>query len=401
VEAAIEDYLVMPRLRALAQAMARTLALGRSVIAETGAFIDPEWWMSRVAEQPELLDCVPIIVTADATVSPEDSLSTVMGVRADRLLVDPTVTCDGWQLILVHGLDQLAVTAATRWVQWVTRWARASHSRRTSGEPLPPLCICWRNRAATIELPSADTALDTYSVFRAASELDVRMLVRHRGGAAHDGAQRWREHVLPPLVGNDLALVTALWEPCLRDLTALTNALQDHARNRGWPRQAPVARIAAPTRVDELAGLACSTPERGSEWHLAWAVSRGDTMSFTRRLWRGQAGFLLPILDEIRFKLADRLNEVLGRDWATRWPPRDEDEQRLVRTSHLHAQFGHMLAVLQQRPPAVGRKVRANLEELASAARLVRNALAHYRPVDYSTYRDLMARVSDAGLELH
>lgn len=401
MESAIEDYLVMPRLRALAQAMARSLALGRSVIAETGAFIEPEWWMSLVAEQPELRDRVPTIVTADAATSPEDSLSAVVGVRADRLLVDPAVSCDGWQLILVHGLDGLAVADAVRWVQWVTRWARASHSRRTSGEPLPPLCICWRNRAATIELPSADTALDTHSVFRAASELDVRMLVRHRSGAAHDGAQRWREHVLPPLVGNDLALVAALWEPCLRDLAALTSALQDHARVRGWLRQAPVARSVHPTRSDELAGLACSTLERGSEWHLAWAVSRGDTMSFTRRLWRGQAGFLLPILDEIRFKLADRLDEILGRDWATRWPPRDEDELRLVRSSHLHAQFGHMLTVIQMRHPAVGRKLRADLEELTSAARRVRNDLAHYRPVEYSTYRDLMARVSDAGLELH
>jgi hypothetical protein len=360
--------------------------------------VAPDVWSSLTTMQPELRDHVPVSVTATPGTPPEQTLTAVLGLAADRALVDPSLDCDPWQILVISGLDLVGYDDVNRWLHWVGRWARASHSRRTSGSLLPPLLLCWRNRDARIGVPPSDTALETCDVFNAVSELDIRILVRHRAGSVHDAQQWWREHVLPPLVGNDLELVMALWEPCLHELNVFESALRDHARRRGWDALPRTGNGAPPSRRDELSGFAYATPERGTEWNLAWVVSRGDSISFARRLWRGQAGFLLPILDEIRFRIADRLNDLLGPGWALRVPPLDGDEQRLVRASHLHAQYGHLLAVLQTRSLVMGRVERADLEAVTKVARNVRNHLAHYRPIEFPAYRALLERVANADL---
>ncbi len=129
-------------------------------------------------------------------------------------------------------------------------------------------------------------------------------------------------------------------------------------------------------------------------------MANGDGLTFARRLWRGQAGFLLPILDEVRFRLAERMELLLGGDWAVRWPPLGDEEYRLVAHSHLHAQFGHMQAVLQEPHPAMFRRECGTLGLLVRIARQLRNELAHYRPVEFARYRELVQRVTDAGLDV-
>jgi hypothetical protein len=397
-----DDYLVMPRLRQSAQLQARALAECRSVIAALGNLITADLWGSIVQAQPELRDHVAIPVDVDEAIEPARLLSEVLSVRADRLLVDSSVPCDGgWQFIVVQGIDRVGDEAAAAWMAWTARWARASHARRPTQGHLPPIFVCWRNQRTAGATPEADTALELHAVYRAISELDMRTLVRARGGGSHDEAQRWREHVLPPLVGNDLDLLEAVWEPCLGELTRLEAAVVERARARRWPPAGRRAGIAGPPRAhDELRGLAHTTPERGAEWNLAWAMANGDVLTFGRRLWRGQAGFLLPILDEVRFRIAERLEVLLGGDWAVRWPPRDDEEYRLVAQSHLHAQFGHMQAVLQEPHPAMFRRECGVLCQLVRVARQLRNELAHYRPVEFARYRELVQRATDAGVEV-
>ncbi len=179
-----DDYLVMPRLRQSAQAQARALADGRSVIAELGNLIAPELWGAIVQAQPELRDHVAIAVDVDGVMEPAELLSEALGVRADRLLVDSSVPCDGgWQVVIVQGLDKVSDDAAAAWMAWAVRWARASHARRPTQGHLPPIFVCWRNQRSAGATPAPDTALEPHAVYRAISELDMRTLVRAREGS--------------------------------------------------------------------------------------------------------------------------------------------------------------------------------------------------------------------------
>lgn len=386
----MDEYLNLPGVVASRIRAAQALAQGRTVFALTGLALDPRRWASLVRADPILRDFVPIEVAVEPSRSPADLVSAALGVHCDRVLVDDSVHCPEWQYVIVEGLDDLPNSDISHWGAFGRRWAAASRARRTAGSCLPPLFVVTRS-SADVGPPRGDLLFETHAVYRATSELDVRVLARTRAGDRMEVEDHWREHVLPPLVGNDLELLDALWQPCLSELATFEEAARAVAAARGWQGVGPFGPVGA---ADETAGRAHFTPERGLEWNVCWAL-RDGRCGFSRRLWRGQTGLLLPLIDAIRLHVAERLESALGPGWATRYPAASDEERALVARSHLHVQFGHLCQVVRDAPLSM--PLRRDLTPLVALTREVRNGLAHYRPIPFGTYRRLERAARDSG----
>jgi hypothetical protein len=388
--AGMDEYLRIPGIVASSSRASQALSQGRSVFALTGPTIDPRRWASLVRLDPSLRDFVPVEVAAEPACPPVDLAGAALGIRCDRVLVDDSVACSDWQYLVVEGLDDLPRADVTAWAGFARRWAAASHARRSRGPCLPPLFVTARS-LADVGPPPGDLLLETHAVHRAISELDVRVLVRARTGDRLEVEDHWREHVLPPLVGNDLPLLDALWQPCLAELSTFEEAARAVAAARGWQGGGPFGPVGA---ADETAGRAHFTPERGLEWNVCWALHDGRH-GFSRRLWRGQTGLLLPLVDAIRLHVAERLEAALGPGWAVRYAAASDEECALAARSHLHAQLGHLCQVVRDAP--LSPPLRRDLLPLVALTREVRNELAHYRPITFGTYRRVERAARDAG----
>lgn len=386
----VDEYLRIPGIVASCSRAAQALSQGRSVFALSGPTIDPRRWASLVRLDPSLRDFLPVEVAVEPSRPPVELAGAALGIRCDRALVDDSVACPDWQYLVVEGLDDLPRADISAWAGFARRWAAASHARRSRGPCLPPLFVA-AGALADVGPPPGDLLLETHAVHRAISELDVRVLVRARAGDQLEVEDQWREHVLPPLVGNDLPLLDALWQPCLGELSTFEEAARVVAATRGWQGGGLLGPIGA---ADETAGRAHFTPERGLEWNVCWAL-RDGRHGFSRRLWRGQTGLLLPLVDAIRLHIAERLEAALGPGWATRWPAASDDERVLVAQSHLHAQLGHLHQIVREAPLSIPQ--RRELLPLVALTRDVRNELAHYRPITFATYRRLERAAGDAG----
>jgi hypothetical protein len=393
------DLLSLPSIASLTTEIADAVSQRRSTVVYTGRFMDPEQYSAAVCGSPQLRDFYIIETTARSGVAPSIASGEAFDVRGgngDRVVDDPAFECDPWRVAVVKGLDDCCSEDIANWFVWLARWADASRARSMRGEFLPPMLLCLRG-SDSVKLPPNGILFGSRALYRATSELDVRVLVRRRN-SERTIEQAWREFVLPSLVGNDLEMLDALWSTCLRGIDEIEVAIHSIGRERGWcgPPQTKHSKSRLAEVADELGGRAHWTPERGLEWNAAWQAACGNTDIVARRLWRGQAGYLLPLLDGVRMEVADRLEKLLSAGWAVRFPPESLEEKELVARDYRSAQFSHMLSVVQG--AGIARREKRELDPVLRQARSIRNELAHYRPVHFELLRKLQTSAREAGM---
>lgn len=375
---------------------AESLYAGRSVIALTGRYLDPAECQDAILGDRRLQHWARMAISADDAESPANQLGALLGIDIELLLVGGDVELPSGYVFHVDGLDALDPAILAAWYDFARRYAAIAQSARSEARTLPPLLLCLAGRAE-VNLPDENVLLEHVQLYRSLDALDIRCLVRSRAGGAFDAKTVWREHVLPALVGADPELVDRCWDACVDGVDALERVFAEVARARGWttsvmrPLARPQERLGA-----ELAGT--HFLRRGGAWtpHLACALTARGKTEIEQRLWRGQASFLLPYLDQVRLALCERLEARLGPGWALRFAqPFSEDECELVNKSHLHCQFGHLRAVISAAPRF---REREPLLPIAAQARQMRNELAHYRPVLFRDLHVLLQRVTRAEL---
>ncbi len=375
---------------------AAALSEGRSVIALTGPFLGALDFRDEILRAASLRHHVH--VPASSTVSPHQALAEALdGVDLELLLLGGSVDVPEGRLVYVDRLDD---GQASRWHDLLVRYAAAAHAGLAAGRDMPPILACHRGRADGLP-PRTDALLEVLHVHRHLDDLDVRCFVRAQAGGARDPRATWREHVLPELAGPDLALVIHLWDACLQGPDVIVLRCREVARERGWDAASRASLGASPAERlrDELDGVAFRRGDAAEcQSHLAYAVTVGREWEVERRLWRGLTGMMLPFLDGVRLALCERFEEVLGRGWSTRWvSPLNDEELRLVRESHLHCQLGHLEMVARSASALPDRPV---LQGIARRARELRNALAHYRPVSFSAFEQLLDFVRRGGFRI-
>ncbi|MCC6649216.1 MAG: hypothetical protein IT374_27060 [Polyangiaceae bacterium] len=369
--------------------IAGRLAAGSSVVALTGAYIDPVEVRDAVLGAASLRHHIPV-PSAAVGVAPPRALSDALGADVSMLLAGGADELPASHVVYVD-VDR-GVGDPSSWYQTLERYSAAAHAARSVGrDPWPAVLLCWPGDG--VATPRPDVLLEIEHLHRAVHEIDARCMVRARCGDTEDAVSRWREHVLPALAGGDLALMDRLWDACVLGVEEVAKRCVALAAERGWQpgdQQAPDA---------ELRGI---VSRRGGEeeQHLAFATIARGVAPVERRLWRGLTGLLLPFLDDVRLALCERYEHDFGAGWAVRWPPSSEEELTLVRESHLQCQLGHLEAVAREagrtgRHPGLPR-----LSKVAQRARIMRNSLAHYRPVAFTDYRNLLTEIERAGLRV-
>lgn len=375
---------------------AESLLAGRSVIALAGRYLDPAELQDAIIRDRRLEQWGCISIPADDVESPAHVFGRLLHVDIELLLVGGNVELPSHFVCHVDGLDAVLPTTVTLWYDFIRRYATLAQSARSEGRTLPSLLYCVAGRA-DVDLPKENVLLKHVYLHRSLDALDIRCLVRSRAGGASDPKNIWREHVLPSLVGADPELVDHCWDSCLEGVDALERAFSQIAHSRGWAASAAHTPVQPHERLGaELAGT--HFLRRGGAWitHLACALGAGGRPEIERRLWRGQASFLLPYLDQVRLALCERLQANLGSGWALRFaPPRNDEERELVQESHLHCQFGHLQAVINAAPRF---RNRDSLRSVADQARRMRNELAHYRPIRFTDLHSLIRLVASAEL---
>lgn len=140
------------------------------------------------------------------------------------------------------------------------------------------------------------------------------------------------------------------------------------------------------------------TPEHGLEVHPALLAYSGHTAEVEKRLWRGQAELLLPMLNEIRLRICTHLTEAYGSDWPFKWEePAGAYELEQVKATPLAAELGyifHLFVVAGKGHPL---NTNSHLSNLVRDAKNVRNQVAHYKPVGYRDFERLCKERNRVG----
>ena len=102
--------------------------------------------------------------------------------------------------------------------------------------------------------------------------------------------------------------------------------------------------------------------------HSAVAAVREEAGELDARVWRGQAGVLLPFIEERRRDLLEYFGDVIKLPFRTRFGEIVDAED--LEIGHLHSMFGRV------------HHIDADAQALIRILREMRNKLAHFTPVD-------------------
>jgi hypothetical protein len=403
----------MPSVQHFIQELTFDLAHGRSTLVLFPENVDyaPVWqavyerlWQQDFAVVTTWLSDLPKGETLPV------ALGNILGVRWPSTgalrTVETLAICDDLpEIIYLGGFEQLAAPDRREWLALIRRWTAAAQRLGSKGQRPSALCLMTCANALSDPPPSSDVWLTLHWWWAIPSALELRLLCRCGDGSVDrelDLPARWREHVIPALIGNDTELAMFLWEDLVQDTDHVLECLHAWAEEKGWtPRALRKLGLESnannslqqhtghapepPSRLRDLwaHGLLNWTPEYELVLSPAALAVLEDRKTIEHRLWHGQVTILLPMIDNIRLSLCEQWTARYGADWPWRWQlPRSQEEAKVVQSNPFASEWGHIEDLL--RNVVELRKERVSLP-LVSHARYVRNRLAHYQPV---TFRD-------------
>ena len=310
------------------------------------------------------------------------------------------------------------------WTEFIENWAREYRRLRNSGNSaIPSLCVIAKLKDFDFVLPEPTPGLTFHWWWGFPSMLEVRLSCRiasEQFGRDDPATSRWREYVLPGLVGGDVQLAEHMWDRVLGDTDQAMRGLAEywdrleHAEgsdsiddaievvkaNRGsygGGRELPqhLWRLWA-------GGGLVYTREYGLEVHPALLAQHERRTSVEHMLWRGQSELLLPIVNEIRLKVCQDLTETYGSDWPVKWvPPHFEHDIEEVSCSPLGTELSHVNYLLQNLGMRNHRHdlyQKRFLGDLVLKAKTVRNEIAHNNPVSCQDFARLWDERNKVGI---
>jgi hypothetical protein len=322
---------------------------------------------------------------------------------------------DAWpDVIVVQGLAAQTCGTRDRWIWFGREWAGLSQGVRVVSRGLPRICLVARANDMASPLLGETVGLSIRYWWGFPSVLEHSLLIRNSSDGLSFGAlERWREKVIPAIAGQDIDLAEHLWREPDIDMRVLLSFLREVAASRGWTRSRltawnaldlahrPSSRSRSPApdeRVRELwaQGALSNTLEHGIELSAVAQAVLGKEADIAHRLWRGQAGLLLPMLDTVRLQICGELDRRYGTKWALDWVyPETNREVEELRTSHFSCEWGHLESVL-----ACGESQALwSRRRIVSLARHLRNELAHYKPCALKDYAEFVTEANRLGLQ--
>ena len=288
-----------------------------------------------------------------------------------------------------------------RWLSLIHEWVRESgETQERRYGPSSRLCLVAKLKDFDFQPPEDKPGLSVHWWWGFPSSLEMRLACRisNQEETSHEAANKWREQVLPALVGSDMKLAEHLWNDVLDSAETIIHSLREYARLEGFSvadggelceLKGPPSTVRPPCSMWKQwsKGAIVFTNEYGAEYHPALLANCGLVRDIERRLWRGQAEFLLPILNEIRIAVCDELTQTFGADWPTNpYRPQTDYELEAVEDDPRGAEFGHIENLLKYIPKF---RNKTKLLGMVSQGRMLRNEIAHYRPVSFREFDEL------------
>lgn len=357
--------------------------------------------------------------------SPIEALSDFLAVRwappsTPRTVANLMRSAEMPNVLMLDEVEHLDVPLRQNWMRLMGHWAETVHYLTDTGELTTPTSLCVVAPALAVRaiLPNQDIFLALHAWWGFPSLLETRLLCRVMNDANPcDVKHRWRESILPALCGCDWSLVEFLWDKAQCDLSHLVDSLHEYAALRNWDgealRTAGATQFVA-THTDDgrqasqfppvrwLAlwqmGALYWTPECGLELHAAAMATLNEDQAIRHRLWRGQAEFVLPVLDVLRLRLCNHLTAHYGADWPVRWAEPDwEIDRQAVRNDPLAVEWGYLDWLLRTCSALSSER---RWMPLAARARTIRNEIAHYRPIAFADFEELWREMGRVGIVL-
>ena len=315
------------------------------------------------------------------------------------------------EIIYLTGFDELSEPAQTTWLAFLSEWAQVSKNLSDRESPGPPALILFAQGSAfPPQIPESDLHLSIHYWWGFPSALEVQMLCRLANASdERPPLHRWREHLIPSIVGNDISLAGHLWDHLHLDCEQLLPLLQSFGEQRGWTLQnlqtwgveellptltsnetRPSRNLSSRWHQLWTYGVLNWTPEYGIEIHTAALALLSRAEALQHRLWRGQTSLLFPLIDNLRLTICDHLSGQYGRDWPVWLSPHDEKEDRAVRDNPLVCQWGHLARLLKN---CVSLRRERLLLPVVNLTSQMRNDLAHYRPVTLRDFENLWREI--------
>ena len=419
----------MPTVRTLLDLIQDDLRHARSVLVLFPEGIDPRMLRSALREGLDHwhLQIDQILISQLDAQTPAAALGQALGVdwgasSTPRTVENLLKRADLPEILFLDGFDELKEENRVKWLRFVAQWAQVCqgmHSTDENGvEILPAFCLLADASRVPYPLPETNVLLSIRVWRGIPTTLEMRLLCRLASEQDSGPLNRWREHTIPAIAGSDIDLADYLWAQDYRDRSELAELLRAYGQKRGWDQMElekwPLqndSRNATNWQEDWTLpgglyktwawGMVHWTPEYGLERHSAVLALLDQRESLDHRLWRGQAGFLLAEIDEIRLGLCTHLNHSYGLNWPYKWQEPDTViECQEVRETPFACQWGHLEYLLQKCPNI---QVEQRWLPLVRQSRQLRNAVAHYRPItlrDYEKFCVAVERARAAGLKI-
>lgn len=409
----------MPTARHLLDQMLDDLRLGRSVLGLLPESIDPGLLRSALWDGLLHLDLHidRVFVSQLDSEMPAVALGQLRGVDWGASPTLCTVEnllkqADLPEILFLDGFDELAEEDRVKWLKFMEQWAAVCQG---APEIPPALCLLAQASKVSYPAPSTNVLLSVRAWWGIPTTLEMRLLCQLVSKQAQNitPLSRWREYMIPAIAGSDMGLGDYLWEKFCNG-TDLVCVLQEFAQERGWtkaeleawaehdlPRDGTYGPEDWPVSLYQpwARGMVHWTPEHGVERHSAVLALLDQQEALDHRLWRGQAGFLLPQIDQIRLSLCAHLNQIYGRNWPHKWQePETDIECCAVKETPFACQWGHLKFLLRNR-----RELRREKKwySLVECSWYIRTELAHYRPISLNEYERFcreLNRSRQAGL---
>ena len=307
------------------------------------------------------------------------------------------------------------IGSRSAWTEFIESWAREYGAQRASGNAgIPSLCVIAKLRDFDFDLPESVPGLTYHWWLGFPSMLELRLACRLASEQHFDddpAAARWREYVIPGLVGSDVQLAEYMWDSVLGNTDHVIDSLtlyweslerSEDSNSLDEAMEAVESQGEAYAHGQELpqhlhrlwaGGGLIYTKEFGLEVHPGLLAYHDRRASVENMLWRGQSELLLPVVNEIRFKLCRDFTATYGVDWPFKWArPSYSYDTEESNGLHLGAELGHINYLLQNMGMGDYNHELSKkrfLGNLVRQAKALRNQIAHNNPVSYQEFASL------------
>jgi hypothetical protein len=237
------------------------------------------------------------------------------------------------------------------------------------------------------------------------AEMSILAYYMSQNRAIESAHAAWVQSVMAELAGTDVGLLQELyihWKPDFSE-DDLFNILQEYATQQGWADECVSSHTKnvhgtyragrqnkPPCPPQQLAllfesGILEWRTDSGISLHTASLVQNGDSSEIRRRIWAGQAKYLMPIIDMERIKTCRHLeesdpslNDVVD---ALRRP--NLNSQNEWHSDYTTPEWGELISFIDTMYS--GRYI--SLRRRANFMRMRRNDLAHCTPISWEHFR--------------